>query len=953
MLTRLRRYHRRLIFGGGAVITAVLVGAFVIGMVSTVHHQLMREYRELSQDLGQIDPARAREIVQQVQAGQAARAPQESAFALFDTWFPVPHFDGTFLLIDDALRLIRAGSRQGVDEAVVQRVLASGVVAAAQLGANDAFRAGIFTMAVPLADTGWVVVYAQPWRQALSNVRVPFVTASASTLGIIGLMWLLLVLFNRHVFAPMFERSARLFEGEHLSSTLIDTAPVGLGLISPSTGKPLRCSPSMTMWLEQAADGPTWWIADLVGRYTQRSASGGTVCEFTVTLALRDGNAVDLSVRVAPARYRGEAVLVMAMTDVTARRRLENDLLAARLAADAANASKSAFLAAMSHEIRTPLHAILGNLELLSHSSLAPLVQARVATVSAASAQLMHIITDILDFSKIEAGEMAIERECFDVVPLVETSLALFAPMAHAKGLTLLVRFEIDVSQQIWGDAARLSQVLNNLLSNAVKFTPAGSVAVHIEIAEQWLALHVEDTGIGISEEAQGRVFGLFSQADPSIHRLYGGTGLGLALCRRLVDAMGGSLSMRSRLGSGTRCTVKLALGDSAVEPQRHATVPFAGEAVALVVARGESDESLTSQAASQLSSHTTEQLEAWGLAVLPCRDAASLNAAIGERVRAVIVMGVRGASLTRDVMSRIASGGWVIDCHADGPLQPVQEGRTVHVSSYSPRALLAALKLVLYAELWDVGGAASLPRATRPEVARDVAPLRVLIAEDCKANGVLLAEQLAVLGHSGTLVGDGGAALDALSREAFDLVMTDIGMPHIDGYVLARSIRSQWPGIPVVALTAHATQDEHRRCEAAGMHKVLTKPLSLAGLHTLIESIESIDGGAQARATNPGYPASWRGSELPPHVRDVFLAGTRQTVDDIQAAFDARDIRRLREQLHAVKGVLGAFSQPALAKCAADIDQRVSEGGVPALASISALLGKFIGEVRRLLDAT
>ncbi|MGC7411277.1 ATP-binding protein [Pandoraea pneumonica] len=958
MLTRLRRYHRRLIFGGGAVVTAVLVSAFVIGMVSTVHHQLMREYRELSHDLGKIDPARAREIVQQVQTGRAmeeTQETQESAFALFDTWFPVPHFDGTFLLVDDALTLIRAGSRLGVDEAVVHRVLASGVVAAAQLGANDAFRAGIFTMAVPLADTGWVVVYAQSWRQALSNVRVPFVTALASTLGIIGLMWLLLVLFNRHVFAPMFERSARLFEGEHLSSTLIDTAPVGLGLISPSTGKPLRCSPSLAMWLQQAADGPAWWIADLIGRYTQRSVPGGAVCEFTVTLALRDGNAVDLSVRVAPARYRGEAVLVMAMTDVTARKRLEKDLLAARLAADAANASKSAFLAAMSHEIRTPLHAILGNLELLSHSALAPLVQARVATVSTASEQLMHIITDVLDFSKIEAGEMAIERECFDVVPLVETSLALFAPMAHAKGLTLLARFEIDVSQQIWGDAARLSQVLSNLLANAVKFTQEGSVAVHIELAEQWLALHVEDTGIGISEEAQTRVFGLFSQADPSIHRQYGGTVLGLALCRRLVDAMGGSLSMHSKLGSGTRCTVKLALADSAVAPQRPVTVPFAGEAVALVVPRGESDESLTSEAASQLSSHTTAQLEAWGLTVLTCRDAASSNAAISARVRAVVVMGVRGASLARDAMTPIASGAWIIDCHAEGPLQPVQDGRTVHVSSYSPRALLAALKLVLHAEheQWDVGGAASLPSATPPEVARNVAPLRVLIAEDCQANGVLLAEQLATLGHSSTLVGDGGAALDALSRATFDLVITDIGMPHIDGYVLARSIRSQWPVIPVVALTAHATREEHRRCEAAGMHKVLTKPLSLAGLRTLIESIK---GCAQAGATKPAHPAnpaSWCASELPPHVRDVFLAGTRQTVDDIQAAFNAGDIRRLREQLHAVKGVLGAFSQPALAHRAADIDQRVSEGGVPALTSVSALLHEFVGEVRRLLDAT
>ncbi|WP_150680632.1 hybrid sensor histidine kinase/response regulator [Pandoraea pneumonica] len=971
MLTRLRRYHRRLIFGGGAVITAVLVGAFFLGMVSTVHHQLMREYRELSLDLGRIGATQARAIVQQVQAGQAVKATQEAqegAFALFDTWFPVPHFDGTFLLVDDALRLVQTGSRLGVDEALVQRVLASGVVAAAQQGVSDAFRAGVFTLAVPLADTGWFVIYAQPWRQAVSNVMAPFVTAAVTTLGIVGLMWLLLVLFNRHVFAPMFERSARLFEGEHLSSTMIDTAPVGLGLISLSTCKPLRCSPSMTLWLEQAADGPAWWIADLVEKYTRRSSPGGAVCELAMTLATRDGGAVDLSVRMAPARYRGEAVLVVAMTDVTARKRLEKDLLAARLAADAANASKSAFLAAMSHEIRTPLHAILGNLELLSHSALAPLVQARVATVSAASEQLMRIIADVLDFSKIEAGEMTIENECFDVVPIVEKSLALFAPMAHAKGLTLLSRFETDhiVVAQVVGDATRLSQVLSNLLSNAVKFTSEGTVTLHIEIAEQWLALHVEDTGIGISEEAQTRVFGLFSQADPSIHRQYGGTGLGLALCRRLVDAMGGSLSMRSRLGSGTRCTVKLALAGSAMPHQGPATAPFSGEVVALVAQQGQSGERLVSRsvshAASQTLFHTTAQLEAWGLVVLPCRDAASLNDAAYTRVRVVIVIGDRAAALTRDATSHVASGGWIIDCHAQGPLQPVREGRTVHVSSYSPRALLAALKFVLHAQQWDVVGAESLPSATQSGVSRTARPLRVLIAEDCKANGVLLAEQLATLGHGSTLVGDGGAALDALSRASFDLVITDIGMPHIDGYVLARSIRSQWPTIPVVALTAHATQEEHRRCEAAGMHKVLTKPLSLTGLRTLVASIGT-DAIARAthpahpahaaHPTHPAHPASWRGGELPPHVREVFLAGTRQTVDDIQAAFDAGDIRRLREQLHAVKGVLGAFSQPTLAKRAADIDQCVGEGGVHALASTSALLREFIGGVRRLLDAT
>ncbi|MFT4066133.1 histidine kinase dimerization/phospho-acceptor domain-containing protein [Paraburkholderia sp.] len=248
--------------------------------------------------------------------------------------------------------------------------------------------------------------------------------------------------FIKRAVRPALDRSQRLFESEQLSRTLIETAPVGLGLIALKDGTPLLRSPAMVDTARRVVVPAPTLSAELAARYRARARggehAGSEVMHEELTLPTRDGDPVDLAVSATPSRYQGEDVLVVAVTDVTARKRLEQHLREARQAADSASAAKSAFLAAMSHEIRTPLNAVLGNLELLAQSSLNALQRDRLTTIRASSEGLLAIISDVLDFSKIEAGEMTLEHVEFDALDVVSRSLTMFAPLAHAKDLRLV-----------------------------------------------------------------------------------------------------------------------------------------------------------------------------------------------------------------------------------------------------------------------------------------------------------------------------------------------------------------------------------------------------------------------------------------------------------------------------------------------------------------------------------
>ncbi|MCD9085422.1 ATP-binding protein [Stenotrophomonas sp. SY1] len=423
---------------------------------------------------------------------------------------------------------------------------------------------GHFVAADVVSASGWKLVHTFSWRTVLADLWPRLAAYTGAMLLVIAFVWYVLSLIDRKVFRPAHARSLRIIESEDLNRTMVTTAPFGLSLLSPDSGQVLLQNAVMQSYAERARpDDPPLhqqllqWFGPVDKDLSAREAEFG--------LAMADGSRRDLLVVAVPTRYQGRQALLCNFKDITLRKKVQQELEQARRAADAANQAKSAFLATMSHEIRTPLNAILGNLELLERSPLDGSQLQQVRTVVSSSSTLLDIINDILDFSRVESGQMQLESIAFDVKALAIETAAFFTPMAQAKGLALETSLDDGLAPAYQGDPTRIRQILYNLLGNALKFTHQGDVLLEVYLQDEdrpdsALVIGVSDTGIGMSTEQQAGLFQRFSQADSSIARRFGGSGLGLALCRALVELMHGSIQVHSVPGKGSTFLVTLPL---------------------------------------------------------------------------------------------------------------------------------------------------------------------------------------------------------------------------------------------------------------------------------------------------------------------------------------------------------------------------------------------------------
>ncbi|MBL8488138.1 MAG: response regulator [Rhodocyclaceae bacterium] len=502
------------------------------------------------------------------------------------------------------------------------------------------------------------------------------------------------------------------------------------------------------------------------------------------------------------------------------------DVLAeANAALERANQAKSTFLANVSHEIRTPLTGAIGMTELALAGSLEASQREYVRTAHDCATGLLDIINDILDVSKVEAGRLEIERIPFSLQEAVATPLRSMATRAMEKGLDIRATADAEVVDRRIGDPLRVRQVVTNLLGNAVKFTESGQVWVRVAqdpADPARVTVTVQDTGIGISPEDQARLFSPFSQADASMTRQFGGTGLGLALSRTLARLMGGDLTLESRPGEGTTCRAVFRLPP---EPETIAHVPPGLRIV--VTAAHEGLRATLAAAAASLGATVTQALDG---------DAARAEVGNG-RVDVMIVGAGKGAAAFRDQdlaghegpgrVTRLAVAAGGATAHPDLTRLAVPVLEEPVFRATLARAIAESLGRP------DTGNA---PRLPEPAPAPAMPRLRILVAEDNPVNRLLIEHLLKRLGHEVVMADDGVAALARYEHSGpFDLLLTDIQMPNMDGMELTQRIRGRQAAsgdrMPIIALTAHAMRGDDERIIAGGADAYLAKPIDAAEL--------------------------------------------------------------------------------------------------------------------------
>ncbi|MBF0187786.1 MAG: transporter substrate-binding domain-containing protein [Magnetococcales bacterium] len=673
--------------------------------------------------------------------------------------------------------------------------------------------------------------------------------------------------------------------------------------------------------------------------------------------------------------------MVGTVEDITNRKQVERELFEAKQEADRANKAKSNFLANMSHEIRTPLNAIINLTHLVLETELESRQQDYLVKVETAGSALLGLINDILDVSKIEADGLELESAPFNFELVLENLANIINIRADQKQIEIHYNIDPSIPRSLIGDALRLQQVLINLMTNAIKFTHEGTIRLSAELvsvqAEKVeIAFAVKDEGIGIPEETLSQLFTPFTQADTSTTRKYGGTGLGLTICRRLVEMMEGAITVESRVGDGSTFSFNAVLELNREERRQKIMAPYGmrGLPVLLVddsplslevmsrICRGLDLEVTTARSAAEAEQLMTQALES------------------GTPFRIVIldwympdVDGIELSKRLRTMVGVQPLGLVLLTAHHVEKLSELRSGTSLDAFLFKPVTPSLLLETVInVVDFHDPRGVAHRPSRQGAGGEKTALQGRILLVEDNEINREIAVELLKRQGLTVVEAEHGGIALELIESQgidAFDLVLMDIQMPEMDGLEACRRIRLREDGdkIPIIAMTAHAMAGDREKSLDAGMNDHIAKPVVprelYASLGQWLEPSEgsvdaitlqqqtpqelqstpnasdslpgtaidhTVDSGASFTTAEDAGLIEWSrglrtvGGDMALYERILgkFIQNQEESIQQMDAALETGDLETMVRNAHTVKGVSATIGAITLSEQAARLEQ-------------------------------